>query len=59
MKHIGIEQLVLETDLEDANRVWDDLIQGAEGVADALDADVLDVMRVTNENALNLYFGEN
>jgi len=59
MKHIGIEQLVLETDLEDADDVWCALIQGAEGVADALGADVLDVARVTHENALKLYYGGN
>ena len=57
MKQIGIHQLVLETDLEDASNAWDDLKRGVEGLATALDMDVCDVAEQTYQNAERLYFG--
>mgnify|MGYP000166548323 CR=1 FL=1 len=55
MKQIGLRQLVLETDLEDASNGWEDLKRGVEGLAMALDMDVEDVAEQTYENAERLY----
>lgn len=57
MKRIGIQQLVLETDLEDMSGGWDDLKRGVEGLSAALDMDVRDVAEQTYRNAERLYFG--
>ena len=57
MKHIGIRQLVLETDLEDASNSWYDLKRGVEGLALALGMNVCEVAEQTHENAERLYFG--
>lgn len=56
MKEIGLHRLLLETDLEDASRAWDDLIRCVEGIADALDVDVEDVADRTYRNAQCFYF---
>lgn len=58
MRQIGINQLVLETDLEDSTNCWGDLNQCAKGIALALEMDVVDVARITYENAEKLYFGK-
>ena len=56
MKQIGIDQLLLETDLEDSSCAWDDLKTGVEGLASALDMDVGDVADRTYRNAMRFYF---
>lgn len=56
MKQIGLRQLVLETDLEDASNGWEDLKRGVEGLAMALDMHVEDVAEQTYRNAERLYF---
>lgn len=56
MRQIGISNLVLETDLEDAAFAWDDLRRGAEGIANALVMEVGDVAEQTCRNAERLYF---
>lgn len=58
MERVGIEQLVLETDLEDMSTAWDDLQRGVEGLASALDVSVHEVAEQTHLNAERLYFGE-
>ena len=56
MKAIGINQLLLETDLEDSTNALDDLMTGAEGLATALDMTVEDVATATCQNAIRFYF---
>jgi len=56
MKAIGIDQLLLETDLEDSTNALNDLMTGAEGLATALDMTVEDVATVTYQNAMRFYF---
>ena len=56
MKQIGLQRLLLETDLEDASRVWDDLIHCVEGIANALEIDVTEVADQTYTNAECFYF---
>lgn len=56
MKRIGVDQLLLETDLEDSSDAWDDLTSGVEGLASALDMDVRDVADRTYQNAMRFYF---
>jgi Tat protein secretion system quality control protein TatD with DNase activity len=56
MKAIGIDQLLLETDLEDSTNALDDLMTGAEGLATALDMTVEDVATATYQNAMRFYF---
>jgi Tat protein secretion system quality control protein TatD with DNase activity len=58
MKHIGIHQLLLESDLEDCTCVMDHLIAGVEGLANALDMNIEDVANVTYHNAMRFYFDE-
>ena len=57
MRKIGINQSLIETDLEDASCAWGDLITGAEFIANALDLDVAEVASRTYANAENFYFG--
>ena len=56
MKQIGIRQLVLETDLEDATNCWNDLNVGVEVIAEVFDMDVNDVAEQMYSNAERLYF---
>jgi Tat protein secretion system quality control protein TatD with DNase activity len=58
MKHIGIHQLLLESDLEDCTCVMDHLKAGVEGLANALDMNTEDVANVTYQNAMRFYFDE-
>jgi Tat protein secretion system quality control protein TatD with DNase activity len=58
MKHIGIHQLLLESDLEDCTCVMDHLKAGVEGLANALDMNIEDVANVTYQNAMRFYFDE-
>ena len=57
MKQIGINQLVIETDLEDSTNVWNDLQRGVEGIAKAVDLDACQVAYITYQNSKRLYFG--
>ena len=57
MRQIGINQLVIETDLEDSTNVWKDLQRGVEGIATTVDMDVTQVADITYQNAKRLYFG--
>ena len=57
MQKIGIDQLVLETDLEDCATAWDDMLRGVEGVATALDMDANEVAERTYRNTERLYRG--
>jgi len=57
MRQIGINQLVIETDLEDSTNVWNDLQRGVEGISRAVDLDVCQVADITYQNAKRLYFG--
>ena len=57
MKQIGINQLVIETDLEDSTNVWNDLQRGVEGIAKAVDLDANQVAYITYQNSKRLYFG--
>ncbi len=56
MKEIGISQLLLETDLEDATNAWDDLKKGVAGISEALDITEAEVASKTCENAHRFYF---
>lgn len=56
MKEIGIHQLLLETDLEDARRSWDDLKICVKGISEALDIEESEVARQTLENTDRFYF---
>jgi len=56
MKKIGMHNLLLETDLEDSTTAWDDLNEGIQGVAEALDMDVCEVANQTYDNAMRFYF---
>lgn len=56
MKKIGIRQLLLETDLEDATNLWDDLKIGVKGISKALEISESEVARQTRENADRFYF---
>lgn len=56
MKEVGICQLLLETDLEDATSAWDDLKRGVTGISEALDMTESEVARITHENAHRFYF---
>jgi Tat protein secretion system quality control protein TatD with DNase activity len=56
IKQIGVDQLLLETDLEDSSRAWDDLKTGVAGLASALDLDLRDVADRTYRNAMRFYF---
>jgi Tat protein secretion system quality control protein TatD with DNase activity len=56
MKQIGIHNLLLETDLEDSTTAWDDLNEGMQGIAAALDMDVCEVANETYDNAMRFYF---
>jgi Tat protein secretion system quality control protein TatD with DNase activity len=56
MKEIGIRQLLLETDLEDARGAWNDLQRGVKGISTALDMEESEVARQTYENADRFYF---
>ena len=55
MKEIGLNRLLLETDLEDASKAWDDLLRCLEGIADALDVDAGEVADQTYVNAKCFY----
>ena len=57
MRQIGINQLVIETDLEDSTNVYTDLQRGVEGIASAVDVDANKVTDITYQNAKRLYFG--
>ena len=57
MRQIGLDQLVLETDLEDAAQAWPDLQRGVDGLAAALDLGAGEVAARTHANAERLYFG--
>lgn len=57
MKEIGISQLLLETDLEDATNAWDDLKRGVAGISEALNITEAEVASKTYENAHRFYFG--
>lgn len=56
MREIGISQLLLETDLEDATTAWDDLKRGVTGISEALDITEAEVAIQTCENAHRFYF---
>lgn len=56
MREIGVCQLLLETDLEDATSAWDDLKRGVTGISEALGMDESEVARITHENAHRFYF---
>ncbi|KAL9182991.1 hypothetical protein ACHAXT_004270 [Thalassiosira profunda] len=58
MQKIGIDQLVLETDLENGANAWNDMVRGMEGVADALNMDADEVAGRTHCNAERLYGGQ-
>ena len=58
MKQIGIHNLLIETDLEDATDACDDLKEGVKGIAAALNMDVRDVAKQTNDNAMRFYFAQ-
>jgi Tat protein secretion system quality control protein TatD with DNase activity len=55
MKQIGISQLLLETDLEDATTAMDDLIHGVSKISNALGMEESEVARQTVENAYRFY----
>ena len=55
MKEIGIKQLLLETDLEDATTAMDDLIHGVSKISNALGMEESEVARQTVENAYRFY----
>ena len=55
MKEIGIKQLLLETDLEDATTAMDDLIRGVSKISNALGIEESEVTRQTVENAYRFY----
>mmetsp|Transcript_22179 Transcript_22179/g.44563 ORF Transcript_22179/g.44563 Transcript_22179/m.44563 type:complete len:345 (+) Transcript_22179:67-1101(+) len=56
MKEIGIRQMLLETDLEDATSAWDDLKRGVTGISEALDMTESEVATITYNNAHRFYF---
>jgi hypothetical protein len=56
MRQIGIQHLLLETDLEDSTFAYDDMMKGVMGIASALDMDARDVADVTYRNAMRFYF---
>jgi len=56
MREIGIRQLLLETDLEDATSAWDDLKRGVSGISEALDMTESEVATTTYNNAHRFYF---
>eukprot|EP00984_Skeletonema_dohrnii_P018483 scaffold8650_cov118-Skeletonema_dohrnii-CCMP3373.AAC.4 len=56
MKEIGIRQMLLETDLEDAKSAWDDLKRGVTGISEALDMTESEVATTTYNNAHRFYF---
>ncbi len=58
MKEIGIKQLLLETDLEDATTAMDDLIHGVSKISNALGMEESEVARQTVENAYRFYCHE-
>ena len=55
IRKVGIDSLVLESDLEDVNRVVNDLNENIKFVANALQVDIYHVAEKTNENARRLY----
>ena len=55
VRNIGIDQLVLETDLEDGTKSWDDLKRGVVGLSGALGMDAFEVAKQTYKNAERLY----
>ena len=55
MKAVGIDRILLETDLEDGTRVYDDLCSGAKLIAESLDLSVETVLQKTYENAQEFY----
>jgi Tat protein secretion system quality control protein TatD with DNase activity len=55
IQRVGIDRLVLETDLEDYQCVREDTQANAEFVARVLEMDVEEVLRRTYENACRLY----
>ncbi|KAK1748589.1 TatD family deoxyribonuclease [Skeletonema marinoi] len=56
MREIGIRQLLLETDLEDATSAWDDLKRGVSGISEALDMTESEVATETYKNVHRFYF---
>jgi hypothetical protein len=56
MKAIGIDQLLLETDLEDSTNALDDLMTGVDGWRQHWIWTVEDVATVTYQNAMRFYF---
>jgi len=56
MKEIGIRQMLLETDLEDATSAWDDLKRGVTGISEALDMTESEVATTTYNNVHRFYF---
>ncbi|KAL7458113.1 hypothetical protein ACHAWC_009630 [Mediolabrus comicus] len=58
MKEIGMKQLLLETDLEDATTAMDDLIHGVSKISNALGMEESEVARQTVENAYRFYCHE-
>lgn len=55
IRKVGIERLVLETDLEDYTRLNDDLKSSVEYIAEALNLTKQEVSRITSENTRRLY----
>ncbi|KAL7470154.1 hypothetical protein ACHAXS_010390 [Conticribra weissflogii] len=55
MKRIGINRLLIETDVEDASRTWEDLIEGVRGLSDAFHLELEDVANITYGNAERFY----
>ena len=58
MKEIGMSQLLLETDLEDATIAMDDLIHGVSKISNALGIEESEVARQTVETAYRFYCHE-
>lgn len=55
IKAVGIDRILLETDLEDGTRVYDDLCSGAKLIADALDLSIDEVLEKSYKNAQEFY----
>lgn len=55
IKTVGMDRILLETDLEDGTRVYDDLCSGAKLIADALEISIDEVLERSYKNAQEFY----
>lgn len=55
IKAVGMDRILLETDLEDGTRVYDDLCSGAKLIADALNISIDEVLERSYKNAQEFY----